>query len=88
MRITTAEDTNLNCFGQLMKVSYFYNDVPSGNFFWCKNELELVSISQKRFIGDIDCPNGGNVIIFAEDVNEDGIVSDGDTVVNIFTICK
>jgi len=39
----------------------------------------------KTIIGDKDCPQVGNVIIFAENTNNDKIVSDGDTVVNIFT---
>lgn len=94
-----ALDANpsLTCTGEIVRITYGWDldgdhnvdeAEVKGHFFWCRTspDIALVHRSEKASIDK--CINGGNVIVFAEDTNGDGGVSDGDEVINILTVCK
>src|SRR5690606_20248689 len=91
-----VQPKNIDCIGSYITVTYG-NDLNGnskieesekrGLFNFCNdlNDYELVTHSEYT---TEDCPNGGNVIYFAQDVNKDGKFSTGDKLVNKVTVCK
>lgn len=99
MSVVYKEDIdkkNITCEGSYITVIYG-NDInknneiePSeskGSFDFCSdmNNYQLVTHSERI---TENCPNGGNIIYFAQDVNKDGKFSTGDKLVNKVTICN